>query len=65
VLQFVRHDDTPVRTIVTGSLGALAKELICRYTIRMVRSELRGVRAIRWPKPPVQQATAKEMLQEC
>lgn len=53
VLQFVDPYDAPVDRTVRGRLGAIAKELICRYTVLVLKAELRGIRAITWPKPVV------------
>lgn len=41
LVQLVRPDDSPVDRIVTGRAGALAKELICLFTINSIRLEKR------------------------
>lgn len=39
LLQFVNTDDTPQEKVVTGCAGAIAKEMICQYTIATLQLE--------------------------
>ncbi len=39
LLQFVNADDTPQEKIITGYAGAIAKEMICQYTVVALRLE--------------------------
>ncbi|MCC3267619.1 NAD(P)/FAD-dependent oxidoreductase [Arthrobacter gengyunqii] len=52
LVQFVRADDTPVRVHLHGRLAAVQKEIICRMTLRWIRSEIKRSGAYTWPKGP-------------
>ena len=52
LVQFVRADDTPVRVHLHGRLAAVQKEIICRMTLRWIRSEAKRSGAYTWPKGP-------------
>jgi NADH dehydrogenase FAD-containing subunit len=57
VVQFVRPDDSPTDRIFTGRLGALVKELVCKFAVEMVFSESR-VHIYRWLQPRETQQAA-------
>jgi len=65
LVQFVRHDDSPVEKILTGRLAAIVKELICRSTVFSVRSELRGYRFVWWARPALESMLRKEAMSKC
>ncbi|MEO9327610.1 NAD(P)/FAD-dependent oxidoreductase [Gordonia aurantiaca] len=47
-LQFTRRDDSPARTVVTGRLAALTKELVCRGTVWNISREAAHPGAFSW-----------------
>jgi len=49
VLQFVNADDSPREQIITGRMGALLKEMICRYTTFSLYGI--GINLYYWPQP--------------
>lgn len=52
LVQFVEPDDTPRPKVWTRRPAVLTKELICRMTYGVVKSELRlGIPLYRWPGP--------------
>ena len=57
VVQFVRPDDSPTDRIFTGRLGALVKELVCKFAVEMAFSESR-VHIYRWLQPRETQQAA-------
>lgn len=62
LIQFVRDDDSPTKRVLVGGLAAVVKELICRYAVVMLRVELRGLRAFRWPSPATRELVEREAL---
>ncbi len=54
LIQMVKYDDTPREKIITGRLGAIIKEFICRYTIWSLNLERLGWFPYRWPQPNTQ-----------
>ncbi|GAA2625500.1 FAD-dependent oxidoreductase [Actinomadura fulvescens] len=50
VIQAVRSDDSPIELILPGRLGALVKELVCRFTVASLRLERRFPGSYVWPK---------------
>lgn len=50
LVQFVQSDNQPKQSIVTGRIGAVIKEAICRYTIFSLRLEQRWPGSYRYPK---------------
>ena len=57
VVQFVRPDDSPTDRIFTGRLGAVVKELVCKFAVEMAFSESR-VHLYRWLQPRETQQAA-------
>ena len=54
LVQFVDWNDAPQPKIWTGRRSVFVKEMICRMTYWVVKTELRtGLRLYRWPAPPV------------
>jgi NADH dehydrogenase FAD-containing subunit len=51
LMQLVDPDDSPREQIVTGRLGALIKEMICRYTVDSLYWTRTLPSAYWWPKP--------------
>jgi NADH dehydrogenase FAD-containing subunit len=49
LVQMVNPDDTPSDRMFTGRPGAILKELVCRFTVLMLRAERRGFE-YRWPR---------------
>jgi len=50
LIQFVDSSDQPGTRVWTGRRAARTKELICRYTYVLPWLELRGIRALTWPR---------------
>ncbi|WP_219505481.1 NAD(P)/FAD-dependent oxidoreductase [Nonomuraea ceibae] len=50
LIQFVRHDDSPVETVLRGRLAAFVKEQVCRFTVGSLRLERRRPGTYLWPK---------------
>lgn len=57
MVQFVAADDTPLRLHLHGRTAAVLKEIICRMTLRWIRSEAKRSGAYTWLKGP---ATTRE-----
>ena len=51
-VQFVTAGDTPTRAHIHGRTAAVLKEIICRMTLRWIRSEAKRSGAYTWPKGP-------------
>ncbi|MBI1259520.1 MAG: hypothetical protein GC204_18790 [Chloroflexi bacterium] len=49
IMQIVNADDSPREQIITGRMGALVKELICRYTTFSLHGI--GINLYYWPQP--------------
>ena len=49
IMQIVNADDSPREQIITGRMGALVKELICRYTTFGLHGV--GINLYYWPQP--------------
>lgn len=49
LVQFVRPDDTALERTLTGSAGALVKELICQFTVRSMQLERMLPGTYTWP----------------
>lgn len=58
VVQFVTADDTPARLHLHGRTAAVLKEVICRMTLRWIRSEAKRSGAYTWPRGPRRPAAA-------
>lgn len=41
IMQLVKGDDTPIERIITGRMGAMIKESICKYTLAGIKMEKR------------------------
>ncbi|CEA09773.1 NADH dehydrogenase-like protein YjlD [Arthrobacter saudimassiliensis] len=52
LVQFVGTDDTPRSLHLHGRTAAVLKEIICRMTLRWIRSEAKRSGAYSWPKGP-------------
>ncbi|CAJ1494712.1 FAD-dependent oxidoreductase [[Mycobacterium] kokjensenii] len=59
-LQFARRDDTPVRAYLGGRLAAVAKESICRYTVKWIRGEAAKPGSFRWPRGGTRPSAAEQ-----
>lgn len=56
-VQILRADDGERAFAITGRLGGLAKETICRYTVSALRTEGKRSGSYRWPTGPKAGAT--------
>jgi NADH dehydrogenase FAD-containing subunit len=45
-----RPDGSPAGRVITGRIGAMIKEMICRFTWASIRFEKSGLFAYRWPR---------------
>ncbi|MDN3904739.1 FAD-dependent oxidoreductase [Arthrobacter sp. YD2] len=52
VVQFLAADDSPARLHLHGRTAAVQKEIICRMTLRWIRSEAKRSGAYTWPTGP-------------
>jgi NADH dehydrogenase len=52
LIQAVTPEDRPRRLALSGRLGALVKEAVCRQTLRWLRGEARSGGSYSWPKGP-------------
>lgn len=50
LIQFVDADDRPQPRIITGTAGALIKEMICRYAFEALSMQRRGIGILWWSR---------------
>ncbi len=60
LVQFVSADDTPQERVLTGRLGGLVKEMICRFTVWSVRMERVVPKSYRYPQGTATQTPLKQ-----
>ncbi|GFG70587.1 NAD(P)/FAD-dependent oxidoreductase [Mycolicibacter senuensis] len=49
-VQLSHRDDTPTRAFIGGRLGAVVKETICKFTVKLIRGEAAKPGSYRWFK---------------
>lgn len=62
VVQFLSADDSPTRLHLQGRMAAVQKEIICRMTLRWIRSEAKRSGAYTWPTGPHRAAAQPTLL---
>lgn len=64
LVQVVDAEDRPTPRIWRGRKARWIKEVVCRFTLWMIRAERRGVPLYHWPQPPRERVPALAAARE-